>query len=154
MPEMLRKSAAFAPRYRKFESISLQRGVMCEPGCTDAGRSLEGFCRGSGEDVRLAAVLEALDDFGRCRFAGAAEPGAGPRFDCGNHAVRKTGVRHRAAPSAPRKRTIGSVRSFSSTRSSESEKSMRISGLRQAAATGGHRRAFGHSSSSRRQYYD
>jgi hypothetical protein len=27
------------------------------------------------------------------RFAGAAEPGAGPRFDCGNHAVRETGVR-------------------------------------------------------------
>jgi hypothetical protein len=27
---MLRKSAAFAPRYRKFESISLQRGVRCE----------------------------------------------------------------------------------------------------------------------------
>jgi hypothetical protein len=25
MPGMLRKSAAFAPRYRKFESISLQR---------------------------------------------------------------------------------------------------------------------------------
>jgi hypothetical protein len=23
---------------RGFESISLQRGVMCEPGCTDAGR--------------------------------------------------------------------------------------------------------------------
>jgi len=31
MPGMLRKSAAFAPRYRKFESISLLRGVTCEP---------------------------------------------------------------------------------------------------------------------------
>jgi hypothetical protein len=30
MPGMLRKSAAFAPRYRKFESISLQRGVRNE----------------------------------------------------------------------------------------------------------------------------
>jgi hypothetical protein len=30
MPGMLRKSAAFAPRYRKFESISLQQRVWCE----------------------------------------------------------------------------------------------------------------------------
>jgi hypothetical protein len=29
---MLQKSTAFVPRYQKFESISLQRGVMCEPG--------------------------------------------------------------------------------------------------------------------------
>jgi hypothetical protein len=33
MPGMLRKSAAFAPRYRKFESISLQGRVVCEPAC-------------------------------------------------------------------------------------------------------------------------
>src|SRR5215467_12373041 len=31
MPGMLRKSTAFVPRYQKFESISLQRGVRCEP---------------------------------------------------------------------------------------------------------------------------
>jgi len=31
MPGMLRKSAAFVPRYQKFESISLQRRVRCEP---------------------------------------------------------------------------------------------------------------------------
>jgi uncharacterized membrane protein YfcA len=31
MPGMLRKSTAFVPRYQKFESISLQRGVCCEP---------------------------------------------------------------------------------------------------------------------------
>ena len=30
MPGKLRKSAAFAPRYRKFESISLQERVHCE----------------------------------------------------------------------------------------------------------------------------
>ena len=30
-PGMLRKSTAFVPRYQKFESISLQRGVNCEP---------------------------------------------------------------------------------------------------------------------------
>ena len=30
MMGMLRKSAAFLPRYYKFESISLQRGVTCE----------------------------------------------------------------------------------------------------------------------------
>ena len=28
---MLRKFTAFVPRYRKFESISLQRRVQCEP---------------------------------------------------------------------------------------------------------------------------
>jgi hypothetical protein len=31
MPGMLRKSTAFVPRYQKFESISLQRRVRCEP---------------------------------------------------------------------------------------------------------------------------
>jgi len=31
MPGMLRKSTAFVPRYQKFESISLQRRVWCEP---------------------------------------------------------------------------------------------------------------------------
>jgi hypothetical protein len=31
MPGMLRKSTAFVPRYQKFESISLQRRVYCEP---------------------------------------------------------------------------------------------------------------------------
>src|SRR6516162_3307470 len=30
MPGMLRKSTAFVPRYQKFESISLQRGVRCK----------------------------------------------------------------------------------------------------------------------------
>jgi hypothetical protein len=32
------ESRALVPRYYKFESTLLQRGVMCEPGCTDAGR--------------------------------------------------------------------------------------------------------------------
>src|SRR5947209_1541431 len=31
MPGMLRKSTAFVPRYQKFESISLQWRVLCEP---------------------------------------------------------------------------------------------------------------------------
>src|SRR5262244_2426081 len=31
LPGMLRKSTAFLPRYQKFESISLQRRVRCEP---------------------------------------------------------------------------------------------------------------------------
>ena len=35
MPGMLRKSTAFVPRYQKFESISLERRVRCEP---DLGR--------------------------------------------------------------------------------------------------------------------
>ena len=34
-PGMLRKSAAFVLRYQKFESISLERRVRCEP---DLGR--------------------------------------------------------------------------------------------------------------------
>ena len=47
-PGMLRKSRAFVPRYRKFESISLQRGVVqtigssaVEPTSLIPGRSVE-----------------------------------------------------------------------------------------------------------------
>jgi ribosome-binding protein aMBF1 (putative translation factor) len=36
MPGMLRKSAAFAPRYRKFEAISLQRRVLQTSGSSRA----------------------------------------------------------------------------------------------------------------------
>ena len=36
---MLRKSTAFVPRYQKFESISLQQRVMCEP---DSSRAKKG----------------------------------------------------------------------------------------------------------------
>jgi hypothetical protein len=40
MPGMLRKSTAFVPRYQKFESISLQRGVTCELDFLDQGAEL------------------------------------------------------------------------------------------------------------------
>ena len=48
MPGMLRKSAAFAPRYRKFESISLQQTVCLSPAAAFKGRE-PGFPRGFGQ---------------------------------------------------------------------------------------------------------
>jgi hypothetical protein len=37
MRGMLRESTVFVPRYQKFESISLQRRVACEPDFLDRG---------------------------------------------------------------------------------------------------------------------
>jgi hypothetical protein len=40
MPGMLPKSRDFVPRYQRFESISLQRRVRCEPDFLDQGAEL------------------------------------------------------------------------------------------------------------------
>ena len=58
MPGMLRKSAAFAPRYRKFESISLLRRVRCEP--TNTRRNGD---RQAGRGYRSKAAKTALSPF-------------------------------------------------------------------------------------------
>jgi hypothetical protein len=41
MPGMVPKSTAFVPRYQKFESISLQQRVRCEPVCAIVFVSIE-----------------------------------------------------------------------------------------------------------------
>jgi hypothetical protein len=67
MPGMLRKSAAFAPRYRKFESISLQGRVRCEPDLGGQGHRLEARAheaRGLTEAMPVAAAIVGNDSMG------------------------------------------------------------------------------------------
>jgi hypothetical protein len=61
MPGMLRKSAAFAPRYRKFESISLQQRV-CEPSVPLCGSGCDfvmcGLKKASANPISLSRGRE------------------------------------------------------------------------------------------------
>ena len=53
MPGMLRKSTAFVPRYQKFESIFLQRGVSDEPVIDGYNDRCAGFLRRDAGESRV-----------------------------------------------------------------------------------------------------
>jgi hypothetical protein len=64
MPGMLRKSAAFVPRYQKFESISLQQTVRLSPDFTRVSGKVPVFRQFGGDAVPQ----------GRERHRGARQP--------------------------------------------------------------------------------